>query len=154
MGVSYGFRRYPSVHNWGWFMFRGVLALLLAVCAVIFPLSAIFGFTLVFAAYAFVDGIMSLVAGIRGAQAGERWGALIFRGLTGIVAGVIFVLLPMLATFTYAFLTVIMLAVWSTFAGIFEIAAAFRLRKAIAGEWFLGLSGAFRCCSASPSWCW
>ena len=130
------------VHNWGWFMLRGVLALILGVCALIFPLSALFAFTLVFAAYAFGDGIMSLIAGIRGARAGERWGALVFRGVTGILVGVIFLLLPILATLTYAFLSVIMLAVWSVIAGVFEIAAAIRMRKEIEGEWLLGLSGA------------
>lgn len=130
------------VHNWGWFMLRGLLALILGVCAIIFPLSALFAFTLIFAAYAFVDGIFSMVAGIRGAQAGERWGALVFRGVTGILVGVIFLLLPLIATVTYAYLSVIMLAVWSVIAGAFEIAAAIRLRKEIEGEWLLGLSGA------------
>jgi uncharacterized membrane protein HdeD (DUF308 family) len=120
-----------------------VLALLLGIAAVMFPLSALFAFTMLFAAYAFVDGIASLVAGVAGARAGERWGALVFRGIAGILVGVVFVLLPMLATFTYAFLSVIMLAVWSVIAGIFELSAAVRLRKAIAGEWLLGLSGAF-----------
>jgi uncharacterized membrane protein HdeD (DUF308 family) len=129
-------------HNWGWFMVRGVLALILGVCAVMFPLSALFAFTLVFAAYCFVDGIASLVAGIRGAQAGERWGALVFRGVTGILIGLIFLLLPMIATVTYAFLSIVMLAIWSILTGLFEISAAIRLRKEIEGEWLLGLSGA------------
>src|SRR3982751_5589768 len=113
-------------HNWAWFMVRGVLALILGVCAVIFPLSALFAFTLVFAAYCFVDGIASLIAGIRGAQAGERWGALVFRGATGILIGVIFLLLPMIATVTYAFLSIVMLAIWSIITGLFEISAAVR----------------------------
>jgi uncharacterized membrane protein HdeD (DUF308 family) len=130
------------VHNWGWFLLRGILALLLGVAALFFPLSALFAFTLMFAAYAFVDGIASMVAGIRGARAGERWGALVFRGFTGILVGIVFVLLPMLATLTYAFLTVVMLTAWSIIAGALEISAAIRLRKAIAGEWLLGLSGA------------
>jgi uncharacterized membrane protein HdeD (DUF308 family) len=131
-----------ATHNWGWFMVRGVLALFLGVCAIIFPLSALFAFTLVFAAYAFVDGIASLMAGIRGARAGERWGALVLLGITGILVGVIFVLLPMLATATYAFVSILMLAIWSIITGLFEIMAAIRLRKEIEGEWLLGLSGA------------
>jgi uncharacterized membrane protein HdeD (DUF308 family) len=129
-------------HNWGWFMVRGVLALILGVCAIMFPLSALFAFTLVFAAYCFVDGIASLMGGIRGARAGERWGALVFRGVTGILVGVVFVLLPMIATATYAFLSILMLAIWSVITGLFEIMAAIRLRKEIEGEWLLGLSGA------------
>jgi uncharacterized membrane protein HdeD (DUF308 family) len=132
-----------AAHAWGWVLLRGILALALGVAAIMFPLSAIFAFTLLFAAYAFVDGIASLVAGTRSARSGERWGAMVFRGITGILVGVIFVLLPMLATVTYAFLTVIMVAVWSVIAGIFEISAAIRLRKAIQGEWLLGLAGAF-----------
>lgn len=127
--------------NWKWLMLRGVLALILGVCAVIFPLSALFAFTLVFAAYAFVDGIASLMSGYRGARAGERWGALVFRGVTGILVGILFVLMPMIATVTYAYLSIALLAAWSIIAGALEISAAIRLRKEIEGEWLLGLSG-------------
>lgn len=130
------------VHNWGWFMVRGVLALILGVCAIIFPLGALFAFTLLFAAYALVDGIASLVSGIRGAQAGEHWGALAFRGVTGILVGILFLLMPMIATVTYAYLTIALLAAWSIVAGILEVWAAIRLRKEIESEWLLGLSGA------------
>lgn len=137
-------RAFPlPVHNWSWFMLRGVLALLLGVGAIAFPLGALFGFTLVFAAYAFADGVMSLIAGIRGAQAHERWAALAFRGVVGILVGIIFLALPLLATVTYAYLGVIMLALWSVFAGIFELSAAVRLRREIEGEWLLGLAGLF-----------
>jgi uncharacterized membrane protein HdeD (DUF308 family) len=130
-------------HNWKWLVLRGVLALLFGVVAFVYPFSAIFAFTLVFAAFAFVDGIFSLVSGVRGATAGERWGSLVFRGILGILVGIIFVLMPLLATVTYAYLTVVMLAAWSIIAGGLEIAAAIRLRKAIEGELLLGLSGAF-----------
>ena len=123
-------------------MVRGVLALILGVCAIVFPLGALLGFTLLFAAYAFVDGIASLISGIRGAQAGEHWGALVFRGVTGILVGVLFVLMPLLATVTYAYLTIALLAAWSIIAGIMEIWAAIRLRKEIESEWLLGASGA------------
>lgn len=130
------------VHNWGWFMLRGVLALLLALAAVIFPLGALFAFTLLFAAYASVDGVAALVAGVRGARAGERWAALLFRGVVGILVGILFLIMPIVATVTYAYLSIVMLAVWSIVAGALEIAAAVRLRREIEGEWLLGLSGA------------
>jgi uncharacterized membrane protein HdeD (DUF308 family) len=126
---------------WGWMLLRGILALALGVVAVMWPLSAIFAFTLVFAAYAFADGVISLISGIRGATHHQRWGALVLRGITGIAIGVLFILLPILATATYAYLTVALLAAWSIVAGVFEIGAAIRLRKAIEGEWLLGLAG-------------
>ena len=131
-----------ATHNWGWFMVRGVLALILGVIAVYRPFNALFAFTLVFAAYCFVDGVASLISGVRGARAGEHWGALVFRGVTGILIGVLFVLLPVVATATYAFFSILMLAIWSIITGLFEIMAAVRLRKEIEGEWLLGLSGA------------
>lgn len=130
-------------HNWGWFMFRGIIALLLGVGAIAFPLSAVFAFTLLFAAFCFVDGIASLVAGLRGAHAPEhRWGAMVFSGIVGIIIGILFLVMPLIATFTYAFLIVVMLAAWSIITGVLEIVAAIRLRREIEGEWLLGVSGA------------
>lgn len=130
-------------HNWGWFMLRGVLAILLGVGAIAFPLSAVFAFTMLFAAYCFIDGIASLVAGMRGArEPGHRWGALVFSGIIGVLIGILFLLMPLIATVTYAFLVLLMLAAWSILTGAFEIAAAVRLRREIAGEWLLGISGA------------
>jgi uncharacterized membrane protein HdeD (DUF308 family) len=127
---------------WGWMLARGLLAIALGVVAIMWPLSAVFAFTLIFAAYAFADGVISLISGIRGATHHQRWGALIFRGIVGIAVGVIFILLPGLATATYAYLTGALLAAWSIVAGLFEIGAAVRLRKLIEGEWLLAFSGA------------
>ena len=131
------------VHNWKWFMLRGVLALLLGIGAIVFPLSAVFAFTMLFAAYCFIDGIASLVAGIHGVEEpGHRWGALVFSGLIGILIGILFLVMPLVATITYAFIVLVMLAAWAILTGILEIAVALRLRKEIEGEWLLGLSGA------------
>ena len=130
-------------HNWGWFMVRGVIALLLGVGAIVFPLSAVFAFTMLFAAYCFIDGIASLVAGVRGArEPGHRWGALIFSGIVGILIGVLFLAMPLVATVAYSFVVLLMLAAWAIITGGLEIFAAVRLRKEIEGEWLLGVSGA------------
>ena len=130
-------------HNWAWFMFRGILALLLGIGAILFPLSAVFAFTLLFAAYCLIDGIASLVAGMRGArEPGHRWGALVFSGIVGILIGILFLIAPLIATVAYAFVVLVMLAAWSIITGILEIVAAVRLRREIEGEWLLGISGA------------
>lgn len=130
-------------HNWGWFMFRGVVALLLGIGAIVFPLSAVFAFTMLFAAYCFVDGVASLVAGVRGArEPGHRWGALVLSGIIGILIGVLFLVMPLVATVSYAFVVLLFLAAWAILTGILEIVAAVRLRREIEGEWLLGASGA------------
>ena len=69
-------------------MLRATLCLALAIAAFVFPTSAVFAFTLVFAAFAAVDGVFSLITGIKGARSKEdRWGMYILRGLLGLGAG-------------------------------------------------------------------
>jgi uncharacterized membrane protein HdeD (DUF308 family) len=64
-----------------------------------------------------------------------NWWALVIRGQVAIA---VTVLMPAIT----ALALVYVIAAWALVTGAFEIAAAIRLRKAIAGEWFLGLSGA------------
>jgi uncharacterized membrane protein HdeD (DUF308 family) len=130
-------------HNWRWFLLRGVLAIALGIFALFLPRYTVFGFAMLFAAFSFVDGVFSLVTGIRGAtHHSQRWAVLILSGLIGIGVGVVFFAWPGLATMTYAFVLIVVLAIWAFTTGAFELAAAVRLRKQIEGEWLLGLSGA------------
>ncbi|MBW8753550.1 MAG: DUF308 domain-containing protein [Sphingomonadales bacterium] len=129
--------------NWGWFALRGVLAIALGVGALLLPAAALFAFATIFAAYSFVDGVFALASGIRGARSREeRWGMLVLSGLAGIAVGVIFLFFPLLGTVAYAVLAVVMVAVWAILTGALEIAAAWRLRRVMTGEWLLILSGA------------
>lgn len=137
-----GRARSLAAHNWGWFLFRGILALALGVLALIFPLRALAVFALVFAAFAFVDGIVMVISGVRGAASHrENWWALILAGLIGIGVGVLYLIWPMLSTISYALVTLTLLAIWALFTGIFQISAAIRLRKEIEGEWLMVLTG-------------
>jgi uncharacterized membrane protein HdeD (DUF308 family) len=129
--------------NWGWIVFRSVLALALGVVSFLFPLSALFAFAMVFAAYAGADGILSMVVAVRGARRKEeRWWAYVIRGIIGIATAVLFVLMPEVMTVGYALVTLVMLAIWAIVTGTLEIVAATSLRKEISGEWLMGLSGA------------
>jgi uncharacterized membrane protein HdeD (DUF308 family) len=121
--------------NWGWILARGVLAILLGCVAFLFPVDALYAFTLVFAVFAGADGIVSLIAGVAGAAAHEeRWGLLVLRGLLGIGFAVVFAL-------GYALSGVTLFAAWALAAGILEILVAVRLRKSIANEWLLSVAG-------------
>ena len=129
-------------HNWKWFLLRGLIAIALGIVALFFPGFTLLTFAMLFAAFSFADGILSLIAGIRGAsEHRDRWGALVFSGVTGILVGVVFFIWPLLATATYAFLLVVLVAFWAFVTGAFEISAAIRLRKTIQGELLLGLAG-------------
>ncbi|SRR5690554_2491242 len=128
--------------NWGWTLARGLLLVALGVLAFLAPGPALLGFTMVFAAFSFVDGIFSVASGVRGARnKQERWGALLLSGLFGIAIGVLFVLFPLVSTFALALTTVLLIAAWAMVRGVCEVAAAIRLREAIKGEWLLAASG-------------
>ncbi len=130
-------------HNWKWFMLRGLIAIALGIAALIFPGFTILTFAMIFAAFSFVDGLFSLISGLRGARDhAERWWALALSGVAGLAVGVIFFIWPLVATTVYAFLLVALIAVWALVTGALEIAAAVRLRKAMEGEIMLGLAGA------------
>src|SRR5262245_57460548 len=92
--------------RWAWVVLRGVAGIVLGLFA--FARPAITGLTLVllFAAYAFVDGVANVISAARGGRAGEpRWGMLLLEGLLSIAVAVVAVLWP--ATTALAFLWVI-----------------------------------------------
>jgi uncharacterized membrane protein HdeD (DUF308 family) len=81
--------------NWWTLLLRGLFALLLGLAAFFLPGLTLTVLVLVFGAYALVDGAFALVAGIRGAG-GRRW-VLIAEGVIGVLAGIVALVLSLLA---------------------------------------------------------
>lgn len=125
------------VQNWWILAIRGVVAILFGIGAFVWPGLTLTVLVLLFGAYALVDGIFAVIAGFVMRRAQERWWVLILEGLTGIVLGVLTLLWPAITALTLLYF----IAAWSIVTGVFEIAAAIRLRKEIEGEWALGLAG-------------
>ena len=123
--------------NWGWIALRGAVAILFGLLTLFRPGITLDVLIMLFGAYALFDGIFMVVSAIANRHGEPRWGALLFGGLLGIAVGV--------ATFTWPGLTATVLlaviAVWAILMGIFEVAAAIRLRKLIDGEWALIFAG-------------
>lgn len=129
--------------NWGWYLARGVLLIALGLLAAVMPAAALFMFALIFAAFSFADGVLNIIAGVRGAtHHRQRWWTLVLSGLVGVTIGVLFVGFPVLSSIAYATVAVLLIAFWAIATGVAEITAAIRLRREITGEWLLGLSGA------------
>lgn len=122
---------------WHWIVLRGVFALLFGIFAFIWPGITLAALVLVWGAYAIADGVMALIAAFTMHEEGKPMASLIIVGILGIAAGVVTFLWPGMT----ALVLLLFIASWAVLMGIFEIAAAIRLRKHIENEWLLALSG-------------
>jgi uncharacterized membrane protein HdeD (DUF308 family) len=121
-------------HNWWAIGLRGVLAIVFGLIALFLPGATMLSLVIVFAIYAFADGVVGIVSGVRAAQAGERWGVLVFEGLVNIAVAVIAVLWPGITVVAF----VLLVAVWAILTGALELAAAFRLGTEDGRWWLVG----------------
>jgi uncharacterized membrane protein HdeD (DUF308 family) len=122
---------------WYWIALRGLFALLFGIFAFIWPGITLAVLVLVWGAYALADGVMALIAAYTMHEGGKPMAALIIVGILGIAAGVVTFMWPGMT----ALVLLLFIASWAVLMGIFEIAAAIRLRKHIENEWLLALSG-------------
>jgi uncharacterized membrane protein HdeD (DUF308 family) len=125
------------VHNWGMVALRGVVALLFGLLTLFNPGITLVTLVLFFGAYAFADGIFTIIGAIANRHEEPHWVGLLLAGLVGILAGIATFLLPGIT----ARVLLLLIAAWAIIVGISEIVAAIRLRKLITGEWLLVLAG-------------
>src|SRR5215213_4995784 len=95
--------------TWWAVALRGVFAVLFGLIALFVPGATILSLVLFFSAYMLVDGIFGIVAAVRAARQGERWGLLVLEGILNIGVGVIAFLWPGLTAIAF----VLLLAAWS-----------------------------------------
>src|SRR5215472_13814244 len=124
--------------NWWLLLLRGIAAIAFGVLAFFWPGLTLVTLTLLWGAYALMDGIIAVSAAFNatGGAAGPRW----WLGLSGVVstlAGVV--------TFYYTGETTLVLlmfiAVWAIIIGALQIWGAIALRKVLQHEWLLILNG-------------
>ena len=122
--------------NWWALALRGVAGILFGIITFLWPGISLAALVFLFGAYAFADGVLSIVSAVR-RRAGDRWWLLLLQGIVGIGAGVVTLFWPGITAL--ALLAVI--AAWALIGGALQVAAAIRLRKVITGEWLLALGG-------------
>jgi uncharacterized membrane protein HdeD (DUF308 family) len=120
---------------WSWLL-RGIAAVIFGVLAILWPGLTFLVFVAMFAAYALIDGIIHLAASFRANPGSPRW-LLGLHGILGIAVAVLTFVWPGITALALLFL----IAAYAIVGGAMRIALAIQLRKVIAGEWLLILSG-------------
>jgi uncharacterized membrane protein HdeD (DUF308 family) len=116
---------------------RGVAAILFGILALAMPGITLLALLLLFGSYAIIEGILTIVAAVRGRAGHGPWWLLLIEGLVSVAAGIATFALPGLT----ALVLVYIIGAWAVVTGALEVAAAVRLRKEIRNEWWLILSG-------------
>lgn len=123
--------------SWWMLALLGVIALLFAFLALVWPGLTLLSLVVLFAAYALLGGIMWIIGAVRHRKSNRDWWLILLLGLISIGAGIIAVLYPGLTALALVFV----MAAYALLMGILEIVVAIRLRKAIRGEWLMILTG-------------
>jgi uncharacterized membrane protein HdeD (DUF308 family) len=118
--------------NWWAIAIRGALGILFGLVALFLPGATMLSLVLLFAAYTFVDGVFGIVAAVRAAGQGERWGLLVLEGIVDIATAAIAVLWPGITVVVFVFIV----AFWAILSGVLMLWAAFRL-DVDNGRWWL-----------------
>jgi uncharacterized membrane protein HdeD (DUF308 family) len=124
------------IGNWWALALRGVVAILFALIAFLWPAITAAALILLFGAYALVDGIFALVAGLRLARHHGRSTALLVEGVLNIVIATIVFAWPGPALVALIYL----IAIWAIVTGIVLVTAGMALVR-LSGELLLVVSG-------------
>ena len=125
---------YTASRYWWIFLLRGIVALLVGLLALFVPGVTFASLVIFLGAYMFMDGILSIIAGISARKRAREWKWYIVSGIFGVLIGVITFLNP----FATAVALVYTAALWAIVVGVVEMVIAFRLRKEIRGEgWYI-----------------
>lgn len=121
--------------HWWVILLRGLVAVVFGVLAFVWPGMTLAVLVLLFGAYALVDGVLGVVAALRG-DTDHRW-AMLAEGLIGALAGIVALVWPGLTALVLLYI----IAFWAIVTGVLEIVAAVRLRRVINNEWALIVGG-------------
>ncbi len=109
-------------HHWWLFLLRGLAAIVFGLLALLWPGATVIALMAFVAAYALVDGIVTIGAAVRMRLLFDRWWLLLIQGLISTVFGVLAFLNPTLSLLYI----VISVSLWMLFAAF----ALFMLARA------------------------
>lgn len=101
-------------------LFRGIVAIIFGILAIVWPGITLGILILLFGAYAIIDGIFDIVTAAKGSSYQSRE-LLLVEGIVSVVAGAIAFVWPGITALVFLYL----LAAWAVVTGVMEVVAAF-----------------------------
>ncbi len=123
--------------NWWTFLLQGLFAIIFGALVLIWPASALIALVYLFGAFAMLDGICAVAAGITFHSYMPNWWVALVQGLFGILVGFTTLLWPQI---TWIVLLAF-IAAWAMVSGVLEVVLGIEARKAINGEWMMIAGG-------------
>ena len=115
---------------------RGGLALAFGLVVLLRHQPALGELVILFAAYAFADGVCALAWALRATTARLQWWPVALEGAVSVMLGVLAVVWPFVSHRMIG-----AIAGWGIVTGILEIVVAARLPRELASHWLLAMGG-------------
>jgi uncharacterized membrane protein HdeD (DUF308 family) len=118
-------------------MLRGAVAIVFGLLAIAWPDLTLLLLVAMFAVYALLGGVVSIVAAFQIRRAESKWWLPLLLGVVSVVAGIYALVAPAVT----ALVLVLVMGANAIITGALDIAIAVRLRRVLRGEWLLALGG-------------
>ncbi|HET6278109.1 MAG TPA: DUF308 domain-containing protein [Candidatus Polarisedimenticolia bacterium] len=123
--------------KWWVLLLRGLAAIALGILIIWWPGVTLLTLVILWGLFALLDGLSGILLGLRGETDGTMWWTMLLLGVLGVGAAITAFIWPGMT----AVILLWIIAWTAILRGLFEIAAAIRLRKLIDNEWLLAISG-------------
>ena len=120
---------------WLLILFRGIIALLFGIMALISIEFTLLFLVYLFGAYVLIDGILAIIASLQERKSSRAWLVVFLIGIVGIVVGVLSFIHPG----NVALLIFYLVALWLIIAGLFGVISS--LLRASGTEWLSIIGG-------------
>jgi len=117
----------------GMLLFRGIIAILFGVLAIVWPNLTLAILVLLFGVFALISGVAEMIVAL-GHTRDEGWALLLVTGILSVLAGGVALVWPGITALVFLYL----LAAWAIVTGIMEIIGAL---AGVGRGWLLGLAG-------------
>ncbi len=125
------------VRNWWLLALRGLFAVLLGLCAFVWPGVALAVLVVLFGVFTLMHGLFAVWLAVGERRQSQRWWLLLIEGMVSIAVGVITFVWPVITVLVLLYLV----AIWACLTGLLEIVTAFWRWRTLKHEWLLLLVG-------------